>query len=129
MKSAVYSRELVVVIFPSSDSHRALCAAKRHVDESTLVRHQRSERRDFILIDVRCVANAALRWKAMHTVLRPPSVNDFDRSVIAFQGELHPVHRVAGFDLVENSGGQIEARGGLVEVAIDLRKEGNVLSH
>jgi hypothetical protein len=60
-------------------------------------------------------------------MLRTPSVNDFNGSVVPFQGKLHSVNGVARFDLIQQSGGQIEVRGGLVEVAIDLREEGDVL--
>jgi hypothetical protein len=61
-------------------------------------------------------------------MLRAPTIDYFDRSIVALDRELHPVHGIAGFDLRKKPGGNIEVRRGLVEVLVDLREERNVFT-
>src|SRR5205823_13334846 len=106
--------------------HGALCAAERHVDERAFVRHESSECRDLVFVNLRCESNPAFCWKTMHAVLRAPSIDYFDCSVISLQWKLHSIDGIAGFDLRQKPRCKVEICRGFVEVFVDLREHRDV---
>jgi hypothetical protein len=63
----------------------------------------------------------------MSAVLRTPTVDDFDRSVIPLERELHSIDRIARLDCGEQARREVEMCRGFVEVLVDLREHRDVL--
>src|SRR3989475_9190134 len=70
------------------DLHAALGAAERHVDDRALVRHDRGQRGDLVLVHGRRVADAALHRHPAAAALDPPPLEHL-RALGRAAGGLH----------------------------------------
>jgi hypothetical protein len=115
--------DLVHRVLLGVDGHAALGPAERHVDDRTFVGHERRERLDLVLVDLRCVADAALDRRAVVAVMHAPAGDDLVLTALAADRKLHRVDGVRHLDLIEQAARVIAQRRGFFEVDVDGLEE------
>ena len=83
------------------DRDPSLAATQRNVDHCGLDAHPGSERLDFVEVDVRVIADAALVRPAGRVVLHPVAGEDRLRAVVARDWDRHLVDAIRSFDSLQ----------------------------
>ena len=122
-RRVIFSRSFFTVL-PWVDLERALGAAEGDHHDGALVRHQRRQRLNLVLVGEIGVADAALDRQDVFAVDGAPA----GEHLIAFSqldAELHLIDRVAASDLFGEAKRQIHGGGGAVEHPVDAFAEGD----
>ena len=98
------------------DADAALGSAEGDIDDGALEGHQRGETLDFVAVDHRRVADAALGRQAVMAVLGAPGLDHLDLPVLVFDREGHLVEVVAGLDLLKQARVQVRVLGSRFEI-------------
>ena len=116
--------EILFTVLLRVDLERALGAAERDHHDGALVRHQRRQRLNLVLIGEVGVADAALDRQDVFAVDGAPA-GEHLIAVAQLDAELHLINRVAASDLLGEAKRQIHGGGGAVEHPVDAFAEGD----
>ena len=107
------------VVFPGVDHQAALGPAKRHIDQSTFVGHERRQGLHLVLADHRGKPYTAFGRQSMLTVHRPPPDKTFHLAV-DFDGESNLVNIVDALDVITQFLRNIQSGEGEVKRQVDI---------
>ncbi len=116
--------EIFFTVLPWVDLERALGAAEGDHHDGALVRHQRRQRLNLVLVGEIGVADAALDRQDVFAVDGAPA-GEHLIAVSQLDAELHLINRVAASDLLGEAKRQIHGGGGAVEHPVDTFAEGD----